>query len=136
MAEKLFTDNTTGKLIIGTVTTAFATATGDNIADITSPGNAVKILDAADTAKTFKISYVRTVIIKGTFTGSPLLFLWLKVGTTGKMIMKRALTGNQDEFRQDDLLLPAGSEIYAGFSALPGGAGSELNVILKLAEYE
>ena len=136
MAELVFTDNSTAQIIVGTVTAAMAGgATQKNIADLADGGNQVEILDTAVTSNTFKISHIRFTIIGGAFTGTPDVYLFLKVGSGGKMIHRYRLFQNDTELEYNDLILPAGSEIWAGISALPGGAGSELNVTLKLAEY-
>jgi len=135
MEEKTFTDNTTGKLIVGTITAAYATATGANIVDVSSLGNAVEILATGETTRPFKIAHIKTVIIEGNFTGTPQVFLWLKKGNTGVVIFRGGLNANMNEFHEPDLILPAGSVIYGGMSALPGGAGSKLNIILKLSQY-
>lgn len=136
MAELVFTDNSTSQVIVGTLTAAMASETTQkNIADLTDGGNQVKILAAADTSNTFKISHIRYTIIGGAFTGTPDVYLFLKVGAGAKMIHRYRLFQNDQEVEYNDLILPAGSEIWAGISALPGGAGSELNITLKLAEY-
>ena len=136
MAELVFTDNSTAQVIVGTLTAAMASGvTQKNIDDLADGGNQVKILAAADTSNTFKISHIRYTIIGGAFTGTPDVYLFLKVGVGAKMIHRWRLSKNDEELEYSDLILPAGSEIWAGLGALPAGAGSELNVTLKLAEY-
>jgi hypothetical protein len=137
MAEKVFTDNTTGKIIVGTLTAAMAAAANQkNIANLADGANQVKILASGDTSNAFKISYIRAIVMGGALTGSPVLFIFKAEGTVGKMVARILITQAQTDTQEFDMIFPAGTEIWAGKSLLTAGAGSELNVCLKISEYE